>query len=149
MKPIVYNESMSDKEIDRLVHQHVFGNPAAYMVPPYCSDVCRWWRVVENILARGKSVSITSYKDKKTCMIEDRAIKCDRMGRSVCVASLMHLGVMVDTKDAKENATISSMVASAESLAACAGVGIDDHGSDPPQPCDVKECELPAGSCCG
>lgn len=178
MEPIVYNESMSDKEIDRLVHQHVFGNPAAYMVPPYCSDVFRWWRVVEEMAERKVTITLSVFQpDRNTlAVIGDAGIDCGKMGRSVCVASLMHLGVMVDPEDvdepvyvdgplniefepsgytvgrlkpAKENAPVTETGASAESLAAAAGVGIEDHGSDPPQPCDVKECELPAGSCCG
>lgn len=151
MEPIVYNDAMSDKEINRLVHQHVFGNPAAFMVPPYCDDPSRWWRVVEKMAERNQTITLSVFRPDRNslALIGDSGIDCGKMGRSVCVASLIHLGVMVDPEDAKENATISSMVASAESLAAAAGVGIDVAAVDPPKPCHVAECELPAGTCCG
>lgn len=177
MEPIVYNESMSDKEINRLVHQYVFGNAAAFMVPPYCDDPSRWWRVVEKMADTECSISLSiNHPSQCLALIGKAGIDCGKMGRSVCVAALIELGVMVDPEDvdepvyvdgplniefepsgytvgrlkpAKENAPVTETGASAESLAAAAGVGIEDHGSDPPQPCDVKECELPAGSCCG
>ena len=148
MQPIVYNESMTDKDINRLVHHHVFGNPAAFMVPPYCDDPSRWWRVVQKMAGIGLSIRLSVFGPSRLALIGDAGVDCGKMGRSVCVAALIALGVLVDPEDAKENAPAGEAGASAESLAACAGVGIDDHGS-PPQPCDVVESDLPAGSCCG
>lgn len=87
-------------EINRLVHVHVFGNPFAWMVPPYCSSRDCMLKVVERMESRADiKSSVFTYGEMElygaTFISHDGStFSCggDARGEAICAAALMALG---------------------------------------------------------